>query len=350
MKSFSDAYLNNIHITPTILNTVSRLSEYKGKEELYAKQSPDTLVRLVEQAKVESSESSNRIEGIDVDHNRVKALVVKNSKPRNRSEQEVAGYRDALEKIHTMYEGMPVSVDNILLFHEMLYKYTEAPGGSFKRTDNVIIDRMKDGTVRTRFTPVSAELTHDAMKQLISNFNYMTAQSHYSPLLLIALFILDFLCIHPFSDGNGRVARLLTLLLLYRAGYHVGKYISLERIIEQSKETYYESLEASSKDWHEGLHNSRPWQGYFFGMLLAAYKEFEERVGIIRKRPGNKRTQLIHAIRENNGKFSISDLEFLCPNISRDMIRKVLRELRDQGLIQSDGMGRGAKWYKKGVI
>ncbi len=346
MKSFTDQYLNTIQLTPQLLSLTNKLSEYKGKEELYEKQSPDTLKRLVEAAKVESTESSNRIEGIDVAHKRVEAIVVKNSQPRNRSEQEVSGYRDALDRIHTSYTGLPVSLNTILLLHEFLYKYTENPGGFFKREDNRIVDRLKDGTIRERFRPVSAEQTYDAMQKLIDNFEYLMKQSHYSPLLLIPLFILDFLCVHPFSDGNGRLARLLTLLLLYQAGYRVGKYISLERIIEQSKETYYEALEKSSKGWHEGAHDIKPWQHYFYGMLLASYQEFEQRVGIIRKRSGNKRDQLIQTIREYNGKFSISNLEHVCPNISRDMIRMVLRELRDKGQIRSDGVGRNAKWFK----
>lgn len=350
MKSFIDQYLTAIQITPNLLNSISALSEYKGKEELYRKQSPEVLERLVEAAKIESSESSNRIEGIEVAHKRVEAIVIKNSQPRNRSEQEVSGYRDALERIHTAHAALPVSLNTILLFHEFLYKYTETPGGSFKHVDNRIVDRFQDGTIRERFKPVSAAETYDAMKQLVGNFDYLTKQNHYPRIMLIPLFILDFLCIHPFSDGNGRVARLLTLLLLYQAGYGAGKYISLERIIEQSKETYYEALEKSSQGWHDGKHDARPWQSYFYGMLLASYKEFEQRVGIIRNRPGNKRAQLIQTIREYNGKFSISDLEMLCPHISRDMIRTVLRELRDQGVIQSDGMGRSARWYKKSAL
>jgi Fic family protein len=350
MKSFTDQYLGTIQLTPQLFNLTNALSEYRGKEELYEKQSPETLHRLLEAAKVESTESSNRIEGIEVAHKRVEAIVIKNSQPRNRPEQEVSGYRDALDRIHTTYTGLPVSLNTILLLHEFLYKHTETPGGSFKREDNLIVDRLKDGTARERFRPVAAALTYDAMKHLVDNFNYLTRQSHYSQLLLIPLFILDFLCIHPFSDGNGRVARLLTLLLLYHAGYNVGKYIGLERIIEQSKETYYEALEKSSNGWHDGAHDAKPWQHYFYGTLLAAYKEFEQRVGIIRRRSGNKRAQLIETIREYNGKFSISNLEVVCPNISRDMIRKVLRELRDQGLIKSDGFGRNAKWFKTGKL
>lgn len=350
MKSFTDQYLRTMQLTPQLFSLTNALSEYRGKEELYEKQSPETLHRLIEAAKVESTESSNRIEGIKVVHKRVEAIVVKNSQPRNRSEQEVSGYRDALDRIHTTYTGLPASLNTILLLHEFLYKHTETPGGSFKREDNLIVDRFKDGTTRERFRPVAAALTYNAMKQLVDNFNYLTRQRHYSQLLLIPLFILDFLCIHPFSDGNGRVARLLTLLLLYHAGYKVGKYISLERIIEQSKETYYESLERSSQGWHDGIHEVKPWQHYFYGTLLACYKEFEQRMGIIRRRSGSKRTQLIETIREYNGKFSISNLEVVCPNISRDMIRKVLRELRDKGQIRSDGLGRNAKWFKINML
>jgi len=195
MKSFTDQYLKTISLTPQLFSLTNALSEYKGKEELYDKQSPETLKHLLEIAKIESTESSNRIEGIVVEHKRVEAIVVKNSHPKNRPEQEVSGYRDALERIHTTYEGLPISMNTILLLHEFLYKYTESPGGSFKRNDNLIVDRFKDGATRVRFRPVSAALTYDAIKQLVDNFNYLVEQSHYSQLLLIPLFIFDFLCI-----------------------------------------------------------------------------------------------------------------------------------------------------------
>ncbi|MDE2028154.1 MAG: Fic family protein [Candidatus Omnitrophica bacterium] len=347
MKSFSQEYLNGLHITPQLLNMTNALSEYKGKEALYTRQSPDVLERLVERAKVESVESSNRIEGIDVKHERIIDIVQQQSTPRSRPEEEVAGYRDALDYIHTNFSAVPVSLNSILMFHEFLYKYTQQSGGSFKREDNKIVDRMKDGSIRLRFQPPSASQTYDYMSALVDRYLYVNKQEGISSLILIPLFVLDYLCIHPFQDGNGRTARLISLLLLYQAGYKVGKYISLERVIEDSKETYYETLETSSKGWHQAAHNAEPWLRYFYGVLIAAYKEFESRVGIFRDEVS--KTDLIKAFVNKAIKpFSITEIEKECPHISRDMIRLVLRELRDAGQISSTGMGRGAKWRRKG--
>ena len=346
MKSFSEKYLNKIHITPQLLNLTSALSEYKGKEELYTRQSADILERLVEQARVESVESSNRIEGIDVKHDRVVDIVEQQSTPRNRPEEEVAGYRDALEYIHENYKAIPVSLNTVSMFHQFLYKYTNQAGGQFKWEDNLIIDRLKDGSTRTRFAPPPASQTYLYMHGLVNTYQFVSKQQNLSPLILIPLFVLDYLCIHPFTDGNGRTARLWALLLLYHAGYKVGKYISLERIIEQSKETYYESLERSSKSWHEEQHDTGPWLHYFYGVLIAAYKELESRVGVFREE-SSKTDQIKAYVNKAVIPFAISDIEQSCPNISRDMIRTVLRELRDTGVIYSTGKGRGAKWIKK---
>lgn len=346
MKSFSDEYLNKIPIPPDLLNLTNALSEYKGKEALYAQQSPEVLEKLVETAKVESVESSNRIEGINVKHDRVEDIVKQRTAPRNRPEEEVAGYRDALDYIHTNYQAIPVSLNVILMFHEFLYKYTQAPGGSFKREDNKIVDRMKDGSIRVRFQPPPASQTYDYMKGLVDRYQFISKQRNYSPLLLIPVFILDYLCIHPFQDGNGRTARLLGLLLLYHAGFNVGKYISLERIIEQSKETYYETLEKASRGWYDQAHDVEPWLRYFYGVLIAAYKEFESRVGVFRK-DTSKTDRVKTFIDKAIMPFSITDIEKACPNVSRDMIRLVLRELRDQDKIYSTSKGRGAKWIKK---
>ncbi len=346
MKSFSEEYLNKIHITPHLLGLTNALSEYKGKEELYFKQSPDILDKLVEQAKVESVESSNRIEGIDVKHERVIDIVQQQSTPRNRPEEQVAGYRDALEYIHTNYDAVPISLNSILMLHQFLYKFAQQEGGSFKRDDNKIVDRMKDGSIRVRFRPPPASQTYEYMSKLVDQYQFLNKQRNFSSLLLIPLFVLDYLCIHPFQDGNGRTARLLSLLLLYHAGYKVGKYISLERIIEESKETYYETLEKSSKEWHEQTHDIHPWLYYFYGVLIAAYKEFESRVGVFREE-GSKTDRIKEYVKKAVKPFSISEIERACPNVSRDMIRLVLRELRDSGLISSTGMGRGAKWVRK---
>ncbi|MDP2653412.1 MAG: Fic family protein [Candidatus Omnitrophota bacterium] len=347
MKSFSEEYLNKIRITPQLLNLTSALSEYKGKEALYARQSPDVLEKLVERAKVESVESSNRIEGIDVKRDRVVDIVQQQSAPRTRPEEEVAGYRDALGYIHENHQAVPVSLHTITMLHQSLYKYTQQTGGEFKREDNQIIDRLKDGSIRVRFQPPPAGQTYYFVESLVAGYQFASQKRNFSPLVLIPLFVLDYLCIHPFTDGNGRTARLLCLLLLYHAGFRVGKYISLERVVEDSKETYYEALERSSRGWHELEHDAGPWLHYFYGVLLAAYKELESRVGVIREE-SSKTEQIKLFVKKTVKPFAISEIEEACPNISRDMIRVVLRELRDGGLIASTGMGRGAKWIRKG--
>lgn len=346
MKSFTDEYLKKMIIPPELLNSISALSEYKGKETLYTRQSPEVLKKLVRIAKVESVESSNRIEGIDVKHDRVVDIVELQSTPRNRPEEEVAGYRDVLAYIHENFGAIPVSLNTVSLFHQLLYKHTNQAGGEFKWEDNLIVDRLKDGSTRVRFTPVAAGQTYLYMHNLLNAYQYVSRQRNISPLILIPLFILDYLCIHPFKDGNGRTARLWALLLLYHAGYTVGKYISLERIVEQSKETYYESLERSSKGWHEEKHDFLPWLHYFYGMLIAAYKEFESRAGVFRE-DISKTKQVKAFIDRAVIPFSMTDIEKACPNISRDMIRLVLRELRDAKKIYATGRGRGAKWVRK---
>lgn len=346
MKSFEGKYLENLKFPAGITSYLRTIGEYKGKEELYIKQSPDILEKLLESAMVESADSSNRIEGIIAPHERVKMIVKSNAIPRNRSEQEIAGYRDVLNLIHQSHKDIPLSENVILQFHSMLYRYTNIKSGFWKKINNEIVDRNPDGTKVIRFKPVSMGETPFYMNQLISLYNNYIEEGSFDSLILIPLFVFDFLCIHPFSDGNGRISRLLTLLLLYQAEYKVGKYISLERIIEGSKDSYYDVLEFSSKEWHEGKHDIFSWLNYFYGILIAAYKEFETRVGVF-KGKGSKTEQVKSAIERFIKPFSIIDIEKVCPNVSRDMIRKILRELRDEGVISSTSMGRGAMWVKK---
>jgi len=346
MKSFTKEYLDSLRFIPETLSSLIVIGEYKGKEELYSKQSPDALEKLLESAIIQSTESSSRIEGITAPHKRVQLIVKANATPRNRSEQEIAGYRDVLNLIHQSHEDIPLSENVVLQFHSMLYRYTTVKSGFWKKMDNEIVDIRPDGAKTLRFKPVSARDTPSYMKQLISSYNNNLEKKSFDPLIMVPLFVIDFLCIHPFSDGNGRIARLLTLLLLYQAGYRVGKYISLERIIEESKDSYYDTLFLSSKGWHEGKHDISPWLDYFYGTLIAAYKEFESRVGSF-KGKGSKTEQVQSAIESFVKPFSINDIEKVCPNVSRDMIRKILRELRDAGLVKPTSMGRGAEWVKK---
>lgn len=346
MSSLSPEYLNKLTFTAEQISTLRALGEYRGKQALFFKQSPEALKSLQLVAKIESSESSNRLEGIELPHKKIEELVLKNTVPKSRSEQEIAGYRDALNLIHESGEHMPFTPNVILQLHSILCRYMANPGGRWKTTDNEIIENHPDGTKRIRFIPTKAHLTPNAVEQLTKNYSLDVEEQKQDALILIPLAILDFLCIHPFSDGNGRMSRLLTLMLLYQFNYQVGHYISLERVFEDSKESYYETLEASSQHWHLGKHDIRPWLNYFWGALLRAYREFEERVGVITTSRGSKTELVRSAVNRRMSLFSISDIESDCPGISRDMIRQVLRKMRDEGLITVSSGGRGAMWQR----
>lgn len=348
MHSLTTNYLNSLKFSAEDASTLTKIGEYRGKQDLFKRQTPEILESLKEAAIIESSESSNRLEGITAPHNRIEALVLKSTTPKNRSEQEIAGYRDALNLLHESAPHMDFSVNVILQLHSIVHRYMPDTGGRWKMTDNQIVERNPDGTIkRVRFNCVSAVATPQFVDDLAAHYRTAVDELRKEPLVVLPLTILDFLCIHPFRDGNGRVARLLTLMLLYQFDYQVGRYISLERIFEESKETYYETLEESSKNWHEGKHDVFPWMTYFWGTLLRAYKEFEERVGTISKGKGSKTEQIKMSVNRKIGPFAISDIEADCPAVSRDMIRNVLRQLRDEGVIIPQGRGRGAKWIVK---
>jgi Fic family protein len=345
MNSLSRDYLEKIKFDSTHAASLRVIGEFKGKQELFNRQSPEALESLKSLAVIESTESSNRLEGIVADRERVQAIVKKSTTPRGRSEQEIAGYRDALSLIHESWKALPFTVNVIKQLHSVMYRYLPEAGGKWKEEDNVIIEEFPDGSTRVRFHPVSVEDTPKAMELLIERYNDAVRDGR-DPLVIVPLTIFDFLCIHPFKDGNGRMARLLTLLLLYHSGYHVGKYISIERIYEENKESYYETLEMSSQGWHEKKHDIMPWLSYFWGILIRAYKEFEERVGTIITGRGSKKEQIMLAVKRKIGPFAISDIEKECPGISRDMIRHILHYMRDEGKIRSTGIGRNAKWVK----
>ncbi|HAH08079.1 MAG TPA: cell filamentation protein Fic [Elusimicrobia bacterium] len=348
MKSLDIRYLNRLHFSAEQASSLKRIGECKGRQDLFVRQTPEALETLKQVALIESSESSNRLEGIVAPHERVEALVKKSTNPRNRPEQEIAGYRDALSLIHESAEHMPFTENVILQLHATIHRYLPVDGGKWKKNDNAIVEKNPDGTVRRiRFDPVKATATPDAMAALVCEYQFQADLVGSEPLIIVPATILDFLCIHPFSDGNGRTARLLTLLLLYHFDYQVGRYISLERIFEESKESYYETLEASSQGWHEGKHDLMPWMDYFWGTLIKAYREFEVRVGSIKTGRGSKTDQIRQAVERKLGPFAISDIESDCPGISRDMVRVVLRQLRDDGVILAQGKGRGAKWIRK---
>ncbi len=346
MKSLNLEYLDKLTFTVEQISTLRALGEYRGKQALFFKQSPEALKSLQLVAKIESSESSNRLEGIELPHKKIEELILKNTAPHSRSEQEIAGYRDALNLIHESGEHMPFTPNIILQLHDILCHYMANPGGQWKSSDNEIIEKHPDGTKRIRFVPTKAHLTPNAVEELTSNYTAIVGQKKQEGLVLIPLAILDFLCIHPFSDGNGRMSRLLTLMLLHQFDYQVGHYISLERIFEESKESYYETLHISSQHWHEGKHDVNPWLNYFWGALLRAYREFESRVGAITQGRGSKTDLIQSAINRRIAPFSIGDIESDCPGVSREMIRKILQKMRNNGEITVSSGGRGAMWQR----
>ena len=346
MHSLESRFLAKLRFTASHAATLRAIGEYRGKQELYFRQAPEALKRLRQVAVIESSESSNRLEGVTVTPSRLKALIVKHTSPRDRSEQEVAGYRDALALIHESARDMPFTANVTLQLHAMLYRFMPMPGGRWKETDNDIIERDPDGAVRVRFRPVSARLTPTAMRDLEARYADALRAGKQDPLVLVPLTILDLLCIHPFADGNGRVARLLTSMLLYHFDYEVGRYISIERVYEDTKDSYYETLAASSRGWHKGRHDVFPWLEYFWGVLLRAYREFEERVGRLRKGRGAKAEHVREAVLGRRRPFSISEIEAACAGVSRDTVRLVLRQMKAEGLIISTGKGRSAKWKR----
>ena len=346
MKSFQNNYIESIPITHNVLQTIRLIGEYKGKQDLFKEQSPQLLETLKQTAIIQSIESSNRIEGISAPLERIKAIAADKTTPANRSEQEIAGYRNVLNTIHSSFEHIPVTSNIVLQFHRDIYALSAIPGGSFKATENEIAEVYPDGSKVVRFKPISAFETPGAMEKLHFLFNSELDKSQLEPLLIIATYVFDFLCIHPFNDGNGRMSRLLSLLLLYKSGYEVGRFISLEKLIEDNKESYYDALNKSSQGWHEGKHSLIPWWEYFLGILLKAYKDFESRVGLISSARGGKTTLVLDVLNNIQGQFSVQDIHNLCPGVSLDMIRKILRDERSKGNLECIGMGRDAKWKR----
>ena len=346
MRSFEHDYLLETPLSHGLLQAVRAIGEFRGRQSLYQEQSPEVLETLRRVAMVQSAESSNRIEGITVAPDRIEPLIAKKIRPRDRSEQEVAGYRDVLATIHVNHRKLRLSTDLIKSWHRDLYRFTGEPDGAWKTKDNAILEVLPDGRQIMRFQPVSALATPEFMERLVRLFTQALDARKTDPLLLIASLVFDFECIHPFWDGNGRIGRLLTLLLLYQAGYEVGRYISLERIVEESKETYYEALLNSSRGWHEAKHDLRPWWNYFLGMLTAAFKEFEGRVGTITSAKGAKREMVRQAIARMTGRFTVGELKRACPGVSYPTLQRALADLKKQRKIKCLGRGPDAQWER----
>jgi Fic family protein len=347
VSSFAAGVFQRQQISLSLLQAIRRVGEYKGKQDLFKEQAPQLLESLRQAAVIQSTESSNRIEGVIAPSKTIKQLVQGKIRPANRSEQEIAGYRDVLTTIHASFAHMPFTVNLVLQLHRDLYSFTSSPGGTWKLSDNAITEKLPDGTERIRFQPTPAFRTPAAMEELHARFNELWDDQVVDRLLLIPTYILDFLSIHPFRDGNGRIARLLAILLLYKAGYEVGRYISLEKVVEDTREGYYDTLYRSSQDWHDSAHDLRPFWEYFIGVvLLRAYTIFQERVGTVISSKGAKRELILDAITRLPDQFRYGDVERACPGVSRPTIARALRELRDMEAIQLMKGGRDAVWEK----
>ena len=323
------------------------MSKAQGKQELFTHQSPQKLKILREHALTESAVSSNRIEGVNVDKSRIRTVIFGKTLLKDRDEEEIRGYRDALRLIHEKTWEIPVSEDTILKFHgHSRGKIWNA--GKYKEKNIDIIQKYPDGRQRVRFQTVPADQTPQAMSEMIELWSRGLQERWVHPFFLLAALNLDFLCIHPFRDGNGRVSRLLLLLTCYHSGLEVGRYISLERLIEQNKERYYETLEQSSQGWHEDKHDPWPYINYLLSILKYAYREFEDRVAQLKSARGAKTEQVEAAVKAFAGTFTLHELERVCMGVSRDMVRKVLRDLQKAGFVECLGRGPGAVWRKKG--
>jgi len=333
-------------LTPEIVKKLTVISEFKGEQRLFVEAHKDELNELVEIAKVQSTEASNRIEGISTEDDRLRKLVKAKTTPRNRNESEIAGYRDVLNTIHENYDYIPINANYILQLHRDLYKFlANSEGGIFKTSDNIIQETDSDGNASVRFRPVPAWETSTAIDELCSA--YKKAKNEADPMILNMMFILDFLCIHPFDDGNGRMSRLLTLLLLYQSGFIVGKYISIEKLVEDSKETYYEVLQDSSINWHENTNDYRPFVNYMLGIVIGAYREFESRVKLLTNPELSKPDRIREMIKSHIGTITKSELIEMNPDISDTTIQRTLADLLKSGKIKKLGGGRYTKYVWK---
>ena len=328
-------------LTLDIVALLSQIHEFKGEQTLFIEAKADTLTQLVELAKIQSAEASNKIEGIYTSDDRLKKIVMDKTMPRTRSEREIAGYRDVLATIHENHDYIPPRPSSFLQLHRDLYKYSGLTiGGSYKNADNIIQEEDSAGNKFVRFVPVPAWETAEAMEQACFALDEALKNPEYDPLLLIPMFILDFLCIHPFNDGNGRMSRLLTLLLLYRAGYIVGKYISIEKMIEQSKETYYEVLHDSSQNWHEESNDYVPFVRYMLGIIVAAYREFSSRVQLLTTKGLSKPDRIREIVKGTLGKITKAEIMEKCPDIAQITVQRALSDMLANGEIIKISGGR----------
>lgn len=340
MRNYNLCYESKKILKPNIINLISLIHEYKGKQSLYIESKKDILTSLLNIAKIQSSEYSNKLEGIQTTDERIKKIMNEKAKPKNRNEEEIAGYRDVLELIHENYENIDIIPSSILQLHKMLYKYSATEGGKYKTIDNVIEETDENNNKVVRFKPVSAFNTPRSLECLCSSYNEEIEKMEIDPLILIPIFVIDFLSIHPFVDGNGRMSRLLTLLLLYKNGYIVGKYISIEKMIENSKESYYDTLKKSSVLWHENKNDYSFFEEYYLGIILRAYKDFSNRVEYITNKSLSVKDRVRIIIEKSMSKITKKEITEICPDISEGSIERALNELLKEEKILKISGGR----------
>lgn len=346
MRDFNYTKIRDNRWDSELLGLIAAIYKEAGKQEMYLKQRPEELDKLVEIAMIQSTEASNAIEGIVTTNTRIRQLVQEKTMPKNRNEQEIAGYRDVLAIIHESFDAIPITRNYILQLHKVLYSHMSNPvAGRTKTVQNFISATYPDGHSVTLFTPLAPFETPEAIDRICEEYNRVIGNMELEPLIAIPVFIHDFLCIHPFNDGNGRMSRLLTTLLLYRNGFFVGKYISLEAKIAKNKDLYYEALSASQDGWHEGHDDPVPFIKYLLGIILAAYRDFEERFALVE----TKRTALetVRLATQNKiGRFTKQDIRELCPSLSLSSVEGAIRKLVESGELTREGSGKSTCYYR----
>ena len=346
MRDFHYAAIREQKWDSEILGLIAAIYKEAGKQEMYLKQRPEELEKLVEIAKVQSTEASNAIEGIVTTSTRIRQLVEEKTAPRNRDEQEIAGYRDALNIIHENFDAIPITRNYILQLHKVLYSHMNNPmAGQTKSVQNYISATYPNGHTETLFTPLAPFETPEALDRICDEYNRVIGNMEAEPLIVIPIFIHDFLCIHPFNDGNGRMSRLLTTLLLYRNGFYVGKYISLEAKIAKNKDLYYAALRQAQEGWHEGTEDAVPFIKYLLGIILSAYRDFEERFSLVEQKKPTLET-VRQATLSKIGRFSKQDIRELCPALSVSSIEGALRKLVASGELKREGNGKSTCYYR----
>lgn len=341
MRDYVYGLRGSLLLTPNIVRLLNQIHEYKGRQYTLIQIKKESLTELLDVARIQSTDASNRIEGITISENRLRSLVMDKTEPRNRNESEIAGYRDVLDLINESHDHIKLTPGVLLQLHRDLYRYAGVGfAGKYKSTDNVIEERDSVGNRIIRFQPMAAYETPEGIERICKDYESAINEGSIDPLLIISMTILDFLCVHPFNDGNGRISRILTLLLLYQNGYHIGKYISIEKQIEQSRETYYNALRESSQDWYQGSNDYEPFVEYALGVILSAYMMFESNTKHLYNKGISKSDRVRLVIHNNVGSITKKEIKQRCPDISETTIEKALGELVRSGVINKVGGGR----------